>query len=617
MTIELSAALVFALALLAGVIAQAVGRHATVPGIIFLLGTGIALGPDGIGIVDPELLGGGLDSIIGFAVAVILFEGGMRLDVAQLRKQKTVIRRLVVGGAILTTAGGALAARFILGWDWRTSLLFGTLVIVTGPTVINPLVRRIRLAPSIAVVLEAEGVFVDAIGATIAVVALELALGSQGDPFSRLALGMGKRIATGAVVGVIGGLLLGAALRARRIVPRGMENILALSAAVAVYQVSQAIVPESGISASIAAGLVVGNLRVRRMEELAEFKEQLTTLLIGLLFVLLAADVRMADVAAIGAPAFVVVAALMLVVRPAVVWLSSIGAGLHWRDKIFISWVGPRGIVAAAVATVFASALAKNHVAGGTQLRALVFVVIATTVTLQGLSAGPLASLLKLRRASNTGYLFLGANTLAIHLAKRFAAAGITVELIDTSSDNAAAGQAAGLKVIYGNGFDALTLAKARVESRSHVVAVTTSESVNMLFAQKIASDLVEPPRLLVAIDPNTTGVSPEMAHAIGATIAFGRGVDLDGWLVRWHHKGVEIERRMYVGTEGLAEAFPESMLPLYRERAGELSMIDETTHLREGDIVELALAADEREQIDAWFATRAWQPLVEALAAA
>jgi len=612
-TLEWTAALVFALALLAGVIAQAIGRHATVPGIIFLLGTGIALGPDGLGIVDPALLGSGLDSIIGFAVAVILFEGGMRLDLAQLRKQKTVIRRLVLGGAVLTTGGAALAAHWILDWDWRRALLFGTLVIVTGPTVISPLVRRIRLAPSLAVVLEAEGVFVDAIGATIAIVALELALGSASDPLGTAALGMLKRIGTGAAIGSCGGLLLGAALRVRKLVPRGMENILALSAAVAVYQLSQAIVPESGISASIAAGLVVGNLRVHRMEELAEFKEQLTTLLIGLLFVLLAADVRMADVAAIGPRALWVVAALMVVVRPAVVWLSSIGAGLAWRDKLFISWIGPRGIVAAAVATVFASALTRHGVAGGTELRALVFIVIAMTVTLQGLSAGPLASLLHLRRASNTGYLFLGANELAILLAKRFARAGIAVELVDTSSEHAAAAEAAGLKVIYGNGLDRRTLAKARVDTRSHVVAVTASESVNMLFAQKLADELQEPPRLLVAIDPSSTGVAPEMVHKVGGTVLFGRGVELDSWLVRMRHKGVELVRKMYVGPEGPRDPLPDQVLPLYREREGVPRLIDDKTELRDGDIVELALAIEAREAIDAWFATQPWQDVVEA----
>ncbi|HEY6040310.1 MAG TPA: NAD-binding protein, partial [Kofleriaceae bacterium] len=235
------------------------------------------------------------------------------------------------------------------------------------------------------------------------------------------------------------------------------------------------------------------------------------------------------------------------------------------------------------------------------------------TVTLQGLSAGPLASLLKLRRASNTGYLFLGANELAILLAKRFARAGITVELVDTSSEHAAAAEAAGLKVIYGNGLDPRTLAKARVDTRSHVVAATASESVNMLFAQKLADDLQEPPRLLVAIDPSSTGVAPAMVHKVGGTVLFGRGVELDAWLVRMRHKGVELVRKMYVGPEGPRDPLPEQVLPLYREREGVPRLIDDHTELRDGDLVELLLAVEAREAIDAWFATQPWQDVVEA----
>ncbi|CAN5116045.1 sodium:proton antiporter [soil metagenome] len=613
MAVDFTAALVFALALLAGVLAQIIGRHATVPGIIVLLGTGIAIGPDGLGLVEPRLLGSGLDSIIGFAVAVILFEGGMRLELEQLRRQQRVIRRMVGVGAVLTTVGGALATRYLLGWDWRTALLFGTLVIVTGPTVISPLVRRIRLAPSIAVVLEAEGVFVDAIGATIAVVSLEIALGRPGDPLSHAVVGIVERIGVGIAIGGVGGLLLGVALRLPRVVPRGMENILALSAAVAVYQISQAIEPESGISASIAAGLVVGNLGVRRIEELAEFKEQLTTLLIGLLFVLLAADVRVADVVAIGPGAFAVVAVLMLVVRPAIVWTASIGAKMSWRDKLFISWIGPRGIVAAAVATVFATALERNGIPGGTQLRALVFVVIATTVTLQGLSAGWLAKLLGLRRAANTGYMFVGANAISIHLAQRFAAAGHNVELVDTSGDQARHAQLAGVKLIFGNALDPRTLAKARIDTRSHAVALTASESVNMLFAQRFSELAKEPPRTFVAIDDATTGVSPEMVHTAGARVLFGRGVEIDTWLVRFRHSHVSIVRWMYVGAEPMKlSTLPETVLPLFSERRGTPKLVDEMLEVREGDIVELALLNDASAAIDAWFAESPWQHVFE-----
>jgi len=609
-TLQLTAALVFAVALVAGVLAQIIGRHATVPGIIFLLGTGIAIGPDGLGIVQPRLLGAGLDSIIGFAVAVILFEGGMRLEIAQLRSKRRVIRRLVLVGAVFTTAGGALAARFLLGWEWKTAILFGTLVIVTGPTVISPLVRRIRLAPSIAVVLEAEGVFVDAVGATIAVVSLELAIGTPGDPIGHAVVGMLERIGVGAAIGAAGGLVLGLALRVPKLVPRGMENILALSASVAIYQLSQAVEPESGLSAAIAAGLVVGNLGVRRIDELAEFKEQLTTLLIGLLFVLLAADVRIADVAAIGPGALVVVGVLMLVVRPATVFVASAGTGMTWRDKLFVAWIGPRGIVAAAVATVFATALERHGIAGGTQLRALVFVVIATTVTVQGLSAGPIATLLGLSRAANTGYLFAGVNLISIHLAKRFAAAGHNVELIDTSDDRAHQAQSAGLKLIFGNALDARTLAKARIDTRSHAIALTGSESVNMLFAQRIAEVAQEPPRTFVAIDADSTGVSPDMVRGAGARVLFGRGVELDTWLVRFRHHRVHFVRVVYAGGDAAALAgLPDGVLPLFLERAGAPHLIDDRTELRAGDVVELATTADAA-------LADVWQPLVGVRAA-
>ncbi|MEO8550380.1 MAG: NAD-binding protein, partial [Kofleriaceae bacterium] len=352
--------------------------------------------------------------------------------------------------------------------------------------------------------------------------------------------------------------------------------------------------------------LVVGNFRVRRIEELAEFKEQLTTLLIGILFVLLAADVRVVDVAALGPRALLVVAALVLVVRPAVVWLSAMRTGLAWRDKMFLSWIGPRGIVAAAVATVFASALDRHGVAGGTQLRALVFIVIATTVTLQGLSAGPLASLLGLRRAGNTGYLILGANAVAIHVAKQLVSAGAQVELVDTSTEHAAAAQAAGLKVIFGNALDPRTLAKARLDTRSHVVALTESESINMLFAQYVAEHTADPPTLLVAIDPNATGVAPSMVEKAGGRVLFGRGVELDAWIVRWRHNDVDVVR-MRVTAEVERVVYPEGVLPLVRVRQGAASLIDSETHLRGDDVVELAVTHEARAASDAWFATQGW----------
>jgi NhaP-type Na+/H+ or K+/H+ antiporter len=261
---------------------------------VLLLGAGVLFGPDGLGVVRPELLGDLLPLLIGFAVAVILFEGGMNLDLKRLRRSATSIRRLNTVGALVTWAGGALAARWFMEWPWRLAILFGSLVIVTGPTVINPLLRRLRVKKRVATVLEAEGVLIDAIGAITAVVALEVALTGAG--IGRGLEDVALRLAFGGLVGVAFGFLTSGLLRLHWLVPQGYENMLILSLVLVVFHVCDSLLGESGLVAVTLAGLVVGNVKVRALEERREFKEQLTTLLIGVLFVLLAADVRLAEI---------------------------------------------------------------------------------------------------------------------------------------------------------------------------------------------------------------------------------------------------------------------------------------------------------------------------------
>jgi NhaP-type Na+/H+ or K+/H+ antiporter len=611
-----SAPLVFALAMLAGVLAQALGRHFLVPGIVILLGLGVLLGPDVADVIRPRALGPALDAIVGFSVAVIMFEGGMRLEAKALRAQLVVIRRLITLGAVITAVGAAAACRIVMGWDLRLSILFGTLVIVTGPTVIGPLVRRIRLAVSLATILEAEGVFVDAVGAMIAITALELALAPSGMHLAAAAEMIAKRIGVGVSVGVTGGLVLAALLRVPRLVPRGLENVLALAAAVALYQLSHGLVAESGIPAAIAAGMVVGNMRIHRMSELVEFKEQLTSLLIGTLFVLLAADIRIAGVAALGWRALAVVAVVSLVVRPVTVLVCTAGTKLGWREKLYMSWIAPRGIVAAAVASLFASHLAEAHLEGGLALRALVFTVIAVTVTVQGLSAGPLARLLGLRRTVDSGYVFLGANPLARHLATRLAEAGEQVELIDSNPGDCRAAQEAGLKVIFGNGLEHRTLLRARADTRAHAVALTTNEGVNLLFAQHVLDELYGP-HVHVAVDPRGTGVVPEMVQRAGAHVLFGRAADLHAWVGRFRRGLVDFERRRFTPRDDAAAIDPfegapdHAFLALLVDHKDKRSLADAGTKIAAGDIIELAIAADRRADAEPWLAGSSLAPLV------
>lgn len=391
--------LTVALALACGIIAQILSRHLHVPGIVLLLAVGVAFGPDGLGLIWPETLGSSLFILVSFAVAVILFEGGMSLSLDRIKHEQRSIRQLITLGALITAALGALTARLFLGWDIRLSILFGTLIMVTGPTVVGPLLRRIQVTPQPATVLEAEGILGVAIGAITAAVALEVALQPSGRTVVLGPVALLGRLGFGLGMGLLCGVLFAYLLRLRKLIPAGLESAFLLSLVLAMFQASNAMVHETGIAAAVAAGVVVGNFKGLGMQrDLYEFKEQVTVMLIGLVLVLLAADVRIAEVAALGWPGVLVVLVVMLVVRPAAVMLGTMRTSLSLRQKIFMSWIGPRGIVAAALASFFAVRLEQSGIAGGDALRALVFLVIAVTVVFAGLTGGMVAGLLGLKQ---------------------------------------------------------------------------------------------------------------------------------------------------------------------------------------------------------------------------
>ncbi|MCA9572936.1 MAG: cation:proton antiporter, partial [Myxococcales bacterium] len=325
--------LTVAVAITTGIVAQALAQHLRMPGIVVLLAAGVLLGPDALGIVHPEALGSSLESLVGFAVAVILFEGGMNLSIPRILRANAPIRRLITVGAAVTGVGATLAARAVMGWDWSLSLLFGTLVIVTGPTVVTPLLKRLKVERSIATVLEAEGVLIDPIGAIIAVVALETVLQPSTDMVLWGVPGVIGRLGLGAIIGLVGGAVLSRVLRVRGLVPEGLTNVFTLSMVLVFFYVSDTVLPESGIAAVTIAGITVRYLGTPVERELLEFKEQLTVLLIGMLFVLLAADVRIADVQALGWRGLGVAAVLALVVRPLGVAVSTLGTDLSWQQR--------------------------------------------------------------------------------------------------------------------------------------------------------------------------------------------------------------------------------------------------------------------------------------------
>ncbi|HEY1696985.1 MAG TPA: sodium:proton antiporter [Polyangiaceae bacterium] len=605
------APLVAAMAMFAGVVSQVVARHVDVPGIVLLLVAGVVLGPDVANVIRPEALGHGLEGVVGMAVAVILFEGGLSLDLRVLRRQQRPIRRLVLVGSIITSLGGALFAHELLGWDWRRALLFGTLVIVTGPTVINPLLRRVHASHGVETILEAEGIFIDAVGATIAVVALEVLLAPPGGRLGTAILGVGMRFGVGTLVGLVGGAALAVLFRFRSALPEGLANVTALASAIMIFEASNALTPESGITAVILAGMVVGHTRSHDLGELRAFKEQLTVLLVATLFVLLAADVRLVDVRALGVRGGLTVLALIVVVRPANVLASTLGTGLALREKAFLAWLAPRGIVAAAVSSLFAQRMDQAGIAGGPAMRALVFLVIGTTVVVQGMTAGAVASLLGLRLPREIGYAILGAHVAARKLGAALRQGGEEVVLIDTNPDSARAAEEEGFKVVFGDGLDERALVKARVESRRACVGATTNESVNFLFARKV-HERARGVATFVALERKEGGVSEDMVKQSRAHILLAGAAELGTWSASAGKKPVGARSWWAKGdaagdAPSFAELPPELLLPLTVTRREVAEPLGRTYRAKSGDRIDVLFLEEQEKEVAAWLQQNGW----------
>ena len=574
-----SPSFIFALALGVGVACQLIARHTRVPSIVLLLAAGVALGPDLLGWIIPSALGGGLLPIVSLAVAIILFEGGLNLDVRRLRREATPIRRLVTLGAVVTMAGATAAAHFILGWPLALAALFGSLVIVTGPTVIRPLLRNVRLTPRLSTVLEAEGLLIDPVGAIVAAVTLQIVVAPSLDTFTSSAVGLMARLGFGAGAGLLFGLAIVGLLRLRRAVPEGLENLVVLGGVLVAFELCESVLTDSGILAVTVGGVIVGNLEQRVAQHLGAFQEDLTVGLIGVLFVLLAADVRLAEVAALGVPGLLTVVALALVVRPIAVGLSILGEDFSWREWAFLSWVGPRGVVAAAIASLAAAFLDELDMEGGAEIRAMVFLTIAMTVVIQGGTAPIMARLLGVRGAGRESIVILGAEELAFALADAIRPDHERILFADSNPSHIREAEARGYPAIFGDAFDERTIGRMRLERARTVIAITANAQVNAHFGEE-AKKTHDVPEIYVAVGRDAHAVGSRIVEKMDGRVLFDRPKDVERWHVRIRHGHCEVRPFVFAGvaaedeeaaSKRLLEGTIDPFLLLAVERGGRM----------------------------------------------
>ncbi len=567
----------------AGIGAQVLAEYLKVPSIVLLLLFGILIGSDGIGLLHPQLLGTGLEVIVALSTAVILFEGGLNLELRDLGRVSGSLRNLVTIGTLVTLVGGGMAAHWLGEFPWPIAFLYASLVVVTGPTVISPLLKQVKVDRQVAAILEGEGVLIDPVGAILAVVVLDTILNGGTDPVRAL-LGLSLRLGTGAGIGAAGGWLLSLMFKRADFISDELKNLVVLAGLWGLFGLAQTIRSESGLMATVVAGLVLGASAVPEERLLLRFKGQLTVLAVSVLFVLLAADLSIASVFALGWGSVFTVLVLMFVVRPINVGLCTWNSGLNWRQKLFLCWIAPRGIVAASVASLFAILLTQRGINGGDSIKALVFLTIILTVVLQGLTAGFVARWLQITSTEATGAVIVGCNPLSLLIARLLQEGGESVVMIDTDPEACQQAEQQNIRVFLSSALDTRVLEEAGLASMGTFLAMTSNGEVNSVIAQR-ASEEFQPPRVL-AVFPR----DPQ-AGAIGSKInqAFVSDLPIKTW------NEYLSDGRVKLGTTMLKQqefAFQQAHLQAL---------------IRAGELVPLLVEREARLQVEP--ATEEWQP--------
>jgi NhaP-type Na+/H+ or K+/H+ antiporter len=503
-----------AVAVVAGVVGQAIARHLKVPAILPLLLAGVILGPSSLGVIDPASLGQGLKVLVGFAVAIILFEGGMSLKAEALRSAGRTIRNLVTIGALLTWAGAAaLAWKFFPGLGVGPSILFGALVIVTGPTVIGPLLKVVRPRQRVANVLRGEAILIDPIGALYAVLVLEFLVEADKIGGAAVLVAFGERIVLGIGLGGAGAALLYFILKKSSILDRDLHSLAVLAGAIGLYALSESVIEESGVLTVTLAGFGLGWLNPPGLEEVEHFKGQLTVLMVSIVFVLLSANVELSGVVELGWPGVALVTLLMLVVRPATIFACTLGTELTTREKLFLSWIAPRGIIAAAVSSLFALSLAANGMAEGRVVMNLTFAVIAGTVLIQAPTARWVGRALGVLEGTRNGFLLVGANRVARGLGRALDRAGLQVQLVDTSAWEVRKAREEGLNARRTNAIDPREVDAFEAPGIGQMIALTPNDGVNRLavklYAHELGPEHVRAIRLANSPPEEENGIAP------------------------------------------------------------------------------------------------------------
>jgi len=491
-----------------GILAQWVAWKFKIPAILPLILIGLLVGPiaaeflseDGTKWIEPiwngeEGLfpGESLFYFVSLAISIILFEGGLTLKMSEIKNVGPVITKLISLGSLVTFFGAGAAAHYIFGLSWEISYLFSGLIIVTGPTVITPILRNIPLKKDISAVLKWEGILIDPIGALVAVLVFEFISVDAGGEFTKTALiEFGKIVLFGATFGFTFAHALNFIIN-KKWVPHYLLNVFALAAVLGVFVLSDVFAHESGLLAVVVMGMVLGNSNSPYLKDLLYFKESLSVLLISILFILLAANINYSELLLIyNWKTAALFAVIVFIVRPVGVFLSTHGSKLKLNEKLFISWVGPRGIVAAGIASLFGLKLASKGVYGAEYITPLVFVIVLGTVLLNATTARLFAKLVGVFLTQSNGILIVGASKVSRLIGHYLESHGRHVVLIDSNQNNINKAKELGLEAINTNIYSETLTDNIELNDVGYLMALTGNNDINKYAINKFSKQFGE-----------------------------------------------------------------------------------------------------------------------------
>ena len=496
-----------AMIVILGIVAQWVAWRLKLPAILPLILIGLLVGPvstlytaDGTKLIEPIwngkkglFPGDGLYYFVSLAISIILFEGGLTLKRSEIANVGPIITKLITLGTLTTFIGGGIAAHYVMDLSWQISFLFSGLIIVTGPTVITPILRNIPLKKDVSAVLKWEGILIDPIGALVAVLVFEFISVGEGQAYTKTALiEFGKILLFGTTFGFTFAHALAFAIK-RNFIPHYLLNVVSLSVVLLVFIESDIFAHESGLLAVVVMGMVLGNMNLPNIKELLYFKESLSVLLISILFILLAANINLEDVKLIyNWDTAILFAIVVFAIRPAAVFLSAYKSNLKLKEKLFIGWVGPRGIVAAGIASLFGSKLIAKGEPGAEIITPLVFTIVLGTVLLNATTARLFAKLVGVFLNKSEGILIVGASKVSRLIGRYLQRNNRHVVLIDNNRSNVEKAKNLGLEALTANIYSDNLTDNIELNDVGYLMALTANSDINSYAIEKFRSEFGE-----------------------------------------------------------------------------------------------------------------------------